>query len=158
MKKHYLIFFLALFIQCESILGQDQTYLQPENITGEWLRVMEVPSDVAGLYRKDTAVYQIGLDKLTDYIKFVDKNIYKPLTFKVLYPHGGLKYGYLHEPDEDYDWDREESTLNYNLELGMPENTTRYQASFSVPKGFPLDTLRVTIDSETFGLKKRKGL
>lgn len=160
MKNYLLFFFLILFVQCGNILGDDNpsNYLEPKNITGEWLRIKEVPSDVAGLYRKDTVVYQIGLDKLTDYIKFVDKNIYDPLTFKIIYPHGGTKYGYLERPDDnfrDYDVDKQESSLNYKLYLGLPEITTQYRASFSVPNGYQADTLNVRIDSEVFGLKRK---
>jgi hypothetical protein len=160
MKKHYLIFFLAILVQCSNFMGDDPTlYLEPENIIGEWVQISEVPSDVQGLYRKDTTVYLIGLDQLSDYIKFVDKNIYDPLTFKVIYQRGGTQYGYLERPEDNFrDFnDNSESILNYELNLGLPETTVLHQASFSVPRGCSYDTLRVTVDSDTIGLK-RKGL
>jgi hypothetical protein len=162
MKIYPLIFFLILFVQCGNILGEDDpsNFLEPENIIGEWVRVKEVPSDVAGLYRKDTTIYQIGLDKLTDYMKFVDKSLYDPLTFKIIYLKGGTLYGYLERPEDNYrayDIEKQESSLNYNLYLGLPDITTMYRASFTVPNGYTADTLKVTINSEVFGLK-RKGL
>jgi hypothetical protein len=160
MKKHYLVFFLALLVQCENFMGDDPTlYLEPENIVGEWLQVVDVPSDVQGLYRRDTTVYLIGLDQLTDYVKFVDKSIYDPLTFKIIFPRGGTQYGYLERPEDNFrDFnDNSESILNYELNLGLPETPTIHYASFAVPRGCSPDTLRVTIDSGIIGLK-RKGL
>lgn len=160
MKPLLMLLSSVLLIQCSDILGEDpQTFMQPVNIIGEWIRVTETPSDVQGLYRKDTTIYQIGLDSLQKFVTWIDPSLYKPVTFKILYQRGGTKYGYLHEPDEEYDWELEESNLKYNLDLGLPEQTTRYEINFSVPKNCPPDTLRVTLDrSEIFGLKKRKGL
>lgn len=160
MIKYYLIFILALLVQCGNLIGDDPSlYLEPENLVGEWLQVVDVPSDVQGLYRRDTTKYEIGLDQLTDYIKFVDKSIYDPLTFKVIYPRGGAQYGYLERPEDNFrDFnDNSEAILNYKLNLGLPETTILHQASFSVPRGCSYDTLRVTIDAEIIGLK-RKGL
>jgi hypothetical protein len=160
MKNYITFFFLILFAQCATILGDEDpsNFLEPKHITGEWLRIKEVPSDVAGLYRKDTVVYQIGLDKLSDYLKFVSKNIYDPLTFKIIYPRGGTKYGYLERPGNnfrDYDMDKQESSLNYELYLGLPDIITLYRTSFSVPYGYTADTLNVKIDSEVFGFKRK---
>lgn len=160
--KRYLMILFILFVQCGNLLGEDDAsnFLEPQHITGEWYQVKEVPSDVAGLYRKDTVIYMIGLDSLSDYIKFVDRRIYDPLTFKVIYPRGGTKFGYLEKPKDDFrdfDYDRQESILNYILYLGLPEMTTKYQASFRVPNGYASDTLSITVESDKFGLKK-KGL
>lgn len=162
MIKYLLI--LILLIQCSTILGEDdhQIDLKAEHLTGEWINVTEAPSEIRGLYRKDTVIYQIGLEKLTDYVKFVDKSIYDPLTFKIIYPKGGNVVGYLEKPNDfdyrDFDYDRGEAILNYKLYLGLPGVTTKDTISFSVPQGFPADTLRVTINhKEIFGLKKRKG-
>jgi len=161
MKHNHMLILLTaiLFIQCDLLLADDpQIYLEPEDITGVWLRVVEVPSDVPGLYRKETVVYRIGLESLENVYLEDGETLYKPLTFKVIYPHGGTKYGYIHEPKEDYDWVREESCLKYRLEIGLPEVTTRYAVSFTIPKGCPSDTMRVELESEVFGLKKLKGL
>jgi hypothetical protein len=131
-----------------------QTALEPEHITGEWVRIRFVPSDIPGLYRNDTIVYQIGLNKLSDYMKFVESSITNPLTFKIIYYSGGLQYGYLHDPENDYDWSSGISSLNYKLELGLPENTKQSKVTFLIPEFSLPDTLCITIDSETFGLKR----
>ena len=148
---------ILLLLNCGNLIGDDpQLKLDKNDLKGEWVRITEIPSDIPGLYKKDTVIYQIGLEDLTSYIKFVDKSIIDPLTFKIVYPKGGFKYGYLHDRNEEYDWDNETSYLMYTLELGLPQETTKYQATFLVPKNFNADTLCVTIDSEIFGLKKRK--
>lgn len=162
MKNISLILFMVLWVQCGDILQGDDPagFLEPGHLIGEWVKVSYVQSDVQGLLRIDTTTYQIGLDNLTDYIKFADKNVYDPLTFKILYQRGGTKYGYLERPDDnfrDFDVNMQESMLNYELNLGLPEITTLQKISFAVPRGCRADTLRVTIDSEVFGLK-RKGL
>ena len=160
--KLYTLILAVLFMGCSDILGYEDpdVTLEPEQITGEWLRVTETPSDVPGLYKKDTVIYQIGLDKLTDYLKFVDKSIYEPLTFKIIYPKGGTSYGYIERPDEhyrDFDTDRQEAILNYKLYQGLPATPTlTCWIAFSVPRNHPADTLRVKTDNETFGLKKKE--
>jgi hypothetical protein len=153
-NKYIIIFIFSI---CFKIMAEDpQIYLQPSNITGEWIRVIEAPSDVPGLYRKDTLIYQIGLDSLQDLVYDVNKSLYKPLAFKIIYQRGGNKFGYLHDPNENYDWDREESSLQYHLELGLPEQLSEFDITFSIPKGYSPDTLRVTCDLEVFGLKKKR--
>ena len=156
MKTKIIILSMLLLIvmQCgslDSLIGSDDArlYLEPKHIVGEWVRIVDEPSDVSGLFRKDTTIYRIGLDSLP---YDGPENKEYPLTFYIKYDKGN-RYGYIHEPEEGYDYDREISYLTYRMILGLPEKTTEERAVFSMPQ---IDSLTILIGSETIGVRKKK--
>ena len=151
----YLIFILLLiliFIQCESITGQqdEQLYLKTDHLKGTWVQVTEVSSEIPGLYRKDTTFYEIGLDLPP----FEDRYKDDIMTFYIQYKKG-KKYGYIYDPQEDYDWDRQLSSLTYTMILGLPEATTQDKAIFTIPSS---DSLIISIGSDIIHAHKHRGL
>lgn len=157
MKIKFLFLAMLLLVQCgslDSIMGQEdsEVYLEASHITGEWLRIKDEPSDVPGLFRKDTSVYRIGIDSVP-----IPDGIYKrqPLSFFINYQRGGSLYGYIYDPDENYSWEEEQSYLTYKYVYGLPEKTAEDIISFMMP--YP-DSLTIFIGRDTVGVRKQKEL
>lgn len=151
------LFLAILFTQCgplDSLMGQDdsEVYLEASHIIGEWLRIKDEPSDVPGLFRKDTSIYRIGIDSVP-----IPDGVYKkqPLSFFINYQRGGSLYGYIYDPDESYNWEEEQSYLIYNYIYGLPEKPTEEIISFMMPYH---DSLTIFIGGDTVGIRKQRDL
>jgi len=148
--RYLLLIALMLAVHCDTVAGSDpQSWLEPSHIKGVWLRIKEKPSQIPGLYQKDTTTYRIGMDSLPDTGPYYIKD---PLTFYVVYEKGST-YGYIHSPDEDFSLDDECATLTYTLILGLPGPTTTQNVTFGMPVA---DSLKVTLGADEFGLQRSR--
>lgn len=135
---------------CDLAIGSNddaQSFLEPEMIKGVWVAVTERPSHIQGLYEKDTIQYRIGVDPVP---QTRPKYLERPMAFFVVYERGA-SYGFIHEPEEEYDWDEELSMLQYQLVEGLPGPTTHTLVSFSMPE---TDSLNIRLGGRIFGTRR----
>jgi len=157
MNKHYLIFFLALLVQC---MGQE-TEILPNDIVGEWVRVIDVQQPSGYEYVKDTVLYCIGMQKIRDSVPY---NVYDTLSFLAegIYKDNCID-GFLYRSwdmygKNEYDYDRNVPFIRFTLRIRKNGAYEEREAKFSYARDFSTDTIVVSIgESEPFGLK-RKGL
>lgn len=139
-----------LYISCDFLTGLNDpsVYLEPEYLEGEWLRITEVPSYISGLYEKDTISYRIGIDPMPDVGTGYKRD---PMAFYIHYDRG-YYYGYIYDPEENYDSDEELSTLRYILVEGLPSYSYESYIDFSMPEE---DSLIIQYGGEVFGTRRK---
>lgn len=144
----YILLIGCVMCSCLVSPSDSQTYLKPSHIKGSWIQVSEKPSGIEGLYEKDTVIYRIGLDSLPDTGPYY---IRKPMTFYVVYEGKGSEYGYIYDPQEEYDFDKELSFLTYVLVEGLPGPTHESSVTFWMPVE---DSLCMERGNDTIHLKR----
>lgn len=159
MKKYLSVLFLMLFTQCGSILGDnDKTEILPQDLTGEWIRIVEVQSDVAGLYKKDSVIYRIGMDRIMDSVPY---NVYDPMAFIVMSKYkANSMTGFIYRPWDqhgrnEFDYDLNVPYIVFDLRVRKDGAYENRVIRFAYTRDFPTDTIDVIIESEKFGLKRR---
>lgn len=152
--RYFLLLSLILILQC---FGQDEdkTEITPEDLMGVWVRVVEVSSDVPGLYKRDTVTYRIGLDPIVDTMSYV---VYDKMSFSAqgrytsyfgfMFRHWDL-YG-----KNEYDYDKDIPYISFNLRLRHSTGYEDMLIRFSYTRDYPTDTIDVTVGGKTFGLKR----
>lgn len=129
----------------------DQRY-----ITGEWVRITEVPSDIPGLYKKESKLYRIGYDnaRIPDTVAH-----YKyPISLVVVEKSGYANYGYLFNPrGGDFDMNGSPRITYSWVEL-IQQSLTDITIARPTDSDFNViaDTLVIKLGNETFGLKKAR--
>lgn len=143
--KYLSMLFIFMMIACEFATGNDdaQIFLEPQHIKGSWLFITEKPSAIPGLYEKDTVIYRIGIDPMPD-IGAIYLN--DPMAFYIQYDKGN-SFGYIYDPEETYDFEKEISILEYVLIEGLPGPTTESSVKFSMPY---TDSLHIKIGNKLY--------
>lgn len=151
--KYLTLLLLISLAYCDSP-NDPRYYLSPDYLVGQWLRIKEIPSAIPGLYQKDTTTYRIGMDPLVTSDQTY--NLKKPLAYKILYPRGGYVQGYISNPIESYDYDRDMSSLLYDYVADVLVGG-KSQIQFEMPVADSLFVLigSVTSPTETFGLRRQ---
>lgn len=152
--RYLLLFISLIFIQCFD-MQDEATQITPEDITGVWVAVREVPSDVWGLYKKDTVYYRIGLDPVVDTIS---TTVYDKLSFSAQ-GKSVASYGFIYRPWEtygrdEYDYDLYVPFIVFKLRLRSGSGYNETDIKFSYVHDSSTDTLNVFVGSEMFGLKR----
>jgi hypothetical protein len=159
MTKNIVIFVSVIFIQCGGLLGEGmKTEILPNDIIGEWVRITDVPSDIPGLFRKDTVAYRIGVDRIIDSVPY---GSYDTLSFIVKGRYES-KAGFIYRPwdrfgENKFDYEASVPYIEFDLRMRDLLSYVNYKVRFSFTRDFPTDTMVVMVGSEVFGLKKRKG-
>ena len=157
--KNLMLISLMVLVQCGSILGQDdKSEILPKDLAGEWMRVVEVQSDVPGLYKKDSVAYRIGMGRIVDSIPY---NAYDTMAFNAKGKYeANTAYGFIYRPwdrygKNEFDYDLNVPYIEFNLRVRKDGAYIERTIRFAYTRDFPKDTIDVKIDSETFGLKRR---
>lgn len=155
MRYLVILFISLIFIGCFD-MRDEATQITPEDITGVWIAVRETPSDVWGLYKKDTVIYRIGLDPIVDTISAM---VYDKLSFNAQ-GKSVSSHGFLYRPWEtygrdEYDYDLYVPFIVFKLRLRSGSGYSETEIKFSYIKDSSTDTIDVSVGSETFGLKRR---
>lgn len=159
MKNYLTILFLTLFTQCGNILGDSgKTEILPQDLTGEWIRVVEVQYDVDGRYEKDSVIYRIGMDRIIDSVPY---NAYDIMSFNAdgKYAANSMT-GFIYRPwdrygKNEFDYDLNVPYIVFDLRVRKNGAFENREIRFAYTRDFPTDTIDVIIDSEKFGLKRR---
>ncbi len=159
MKNFLSILFITLFTQCGNILGgDDKSEILPQDLMGEWVRVVEVQSDVAGLYKKDSVIYRIGMDRIVDSIPY---NVQDTMAFyaKSKYEANSIT-GFIYRSwdrygKNNYDYDLDVPYILFDLRVRKNGAYENREIRFAYTRDFQTDTIDVMIESEKFGLKRR---
>lgn len=159
MKNYLTILFLTLFTQCGNILGDSgKTEILPQDLTGEWIRVVEVQYDVDGRYEKDSVIYRIGMDRIIDSVPY---NAYDAMSFNAdgKYAANSMT-GFIYRPwdrygKNEFDYDLNVPYIVFDLRVRKNGAFENREIRFAYTRDFPTDTIDVIIDSEKFGLKRR---
>lgn len=159
MKNYLTILFLTLFTQCGNILGDSgKTEILPQDLTGEWIRVVEVQYDVDGRYEKDSVIYRIGMDRIIDSVPY---NAYDIMSFNAYGKYAANSMtGFIYRPWDPYgknefDYDLNVPYIVFDLRVRKNGAFENREIRFAYTRDFPTDTIDVIIDSEKFGLKRR---
>lgn len=149
----------TILMACYTVAGpydDAQVYLQSSHIKGVWVQVIEEESDVPGLYRKDTIIYRIDMDKLPEDMLPYDPDTYepykKPMSFVTIFDRGE-SYAFIHDPEEDYDYDERYSLLHFKVVEGLPTTRSKSSITFAMPQ---TDSLWVQRGVESFGLRRKR--
>jgi hypothetical protein len=131
-------------------------FLQPSHVVGDWILVTEEPSEIRGLYRKDTIHYRIGLDNLPSDMRPYDRDTYEPyedvLSFVTVYDRGS-DYAFIYDPEETYDHEEDISALMYSIVEGLPSHESKSTIVLMMPE---VDSLVIKRGSEIIGTRRNR--
>jgi hypothetical protein len=141
---------------------ETRTWLTARYLLGTWYEIHQVQSEIPGLYRLDTTLYEIQelssvqFDQLRNLIfdSGENKPVREPLTFDIIYSKGGTKLGYIYSPAKNkYDGETERALLTYSIVQDYTRSMAFNVVSFQMPN---TDSLCVKLGIREFGLKKAR--
>lgn len=159
MKNYLTILFLTLFTQCGNILGDSgKTEILPQDLTGEWIRVVYIPFGSTGHLQPDTISYRIGMDRIIDSVPY---NAYDTMSFNAEGKYAANSMtGFIYRPwnrygKNEFDYDLNVPYIVFDLRVRKNGAYENREIRFAYTRDFPTDTIDVVIESEKFGLKRR---